>query len=145
MKKRNERDFASLCGPNIIISGFKQYTRPRVWTFLWGANVASCITVIDPGLSARVSLGFQEIRSKKLKPESLQSPQSVPSPSLKTRNISLLVVSRRFTNVDPSPIFLSLHIDEQFDFGWSLLLLRGPLTISVPSINQSYSRFHLGS
>lgn len=67
MKKRNQRDFASSCGPNIIISGFKAvHARSRV-DFFRGASVAPCITVIDPGLHARVSLGLQEIKKQKIK------------------------------------------------------------------------------
>lgn len=54
-------------GRTLLFQGSKQYTRDRVWTFLWGASVAPCITVIDPGLHARVSLGLQEIKKQKIK------------------------------------------------------------------------------
>lgn len=66
MKKRNER--------GVVVRAEHYYFRVQsstrdlaVWTFLWGASVAPCITVIDPGLNARVSLGLQEIKKQKIK------------------------------------------------------------------------------
>lgn len=147
VKKRNEGDFASLCGPNIIISGFKAVHAISRVDFFMGCQCCAMYHS-DRSRFERTRVSWTA-RDQEAKNQSIEPSIVVGRPAPFSQDSRYQLASRvtQIYQCGPVPHFSqpSYPYGEQFGFGWPLLLLRVTFTISVRGINQSYSRFHLGS